>query len=95
MDAASFFILGIGYVPTNAEEFSQMEAERLLEIGYGHKMQFPKELIIPSNQVAKVLREEAEKRGISVARVPEEQLQVFIGEARESFQEHVSNDRVQ
>ena len=32
----------------------------------------------------------AERCGISVVRIPEEQLQVLIGEAREGFQEHVS-----
>jgi len=95
MDAASCFILGIGYAPTDSKEMSQMEAERLLKFGYGHKKQYPKELIISNNQVANVLSEEAERRGINVARVPEEQLQVFIGEARESFQEHISKDRVQ
>jgi hypothetical protein len=95
MDAASCFILGIAYVATDSKEMSKMEAERLLKIGYGHKAQYPKELIIPNNQVANVLSKEAEKRGISVARVPELQLQVFISEARESFQEHISKDRVQ
>jgi hypothetical protein len=95
MDAASCFILGVGYVSTNAKEMSQMEAKRLLNLGYGHKEQYPTELIIPNNQVANVLSHEAEKRGISVARVPEEQLQVFIDDAREGFQEHVSKDRVQ
>lgn len=95
MDAASCFILGIGYVPTDSKEMSQTEAERLLEIGYGHKKQYPNELIIPNNQVANFLSEEAVNRGIIVAHIPEEQLQVFIGEARESFHEHVSKDRVQ
>jgi hypothetical protein len=95
MDAASCFILGVGYVSTNAKEMSQMEVERLLNIGYGHKEEFPTELIIPNNQVANVLSHEAEKRGISVVRVPEEQLQVFIGDARDSFQEHVSKGRLQ
>jgi hypothetical protein len=95
MDAASCFILGIGYVSANAQEMSRMEAERLLKVGYSHKKQYPNELIIPNNQVANILREEAERRGINVARVPEEQLQVFMREVRESFQEHISKDRVQ
>lgn len=95
MDAASCFILGIGFVPTDSKEISQVEAKRLISAGYSHKKQYPKELIIPNNQVASVLREEAEKRGITVARVAEEQLQVFISEAREGFQEHVSKDRIQ
>ena len=95
MDAASCFILGIGYVPTDSTEISQMGAERLLENGYGHKKQYPKKLVIPVNRVANVLTQEAEQRGIKVVRVPEEELQVFMGEAREGFQEHISKGRVQ
>jgi len=95
MDAASCFILGIGYVSTDALEMSQSEAERLLDAGYSHKEQYPKELLIPGHQTANILSEQAERRGINVVRVPEEQLQVFIGEARESFREHISKNRVQ
>lgn len=95
MDAASCFILGTGFVPTRSKEFSRVEAKRLLKIGYDHKKQYPKELIVPSNLAANVLSEVAEHSGISVVRVPEEKLQVFIDEARESFQEHISKGRVQ
>lgn len=95
MDAASCFILGVGYVRTDSKEFSRMEAKRLLKSGYTHKKQYPKELIIPNNQLANVMSEEAERLGISVVRVPEERLQVLIGEARESFQEHIGKGRVQ
>ena len=95
MDAASCFILGTGFVPADSKELSQMEAKRLLNSGYSHKKQYPKELIIPNNQVASILCKEAEHCGISIVRVPEEQLQVLIGEAREGFQEHVIKGRVQ
>lgn len=95
MDAASCYIFGTGYVPTDSKELSQMEAKRLLKSGYSHKKQYPKELIIPNNQLANVISEEAERCGISVVRVPEERLQVLIGEAREGFQEHISKGRVQ
>ena len=95
MDAASCFILGTGFVPADSKELSQMEAKRLLNSGHSHKKQYPKELIIPNNQVANILCKEAERCGISIVRVPEEQLQVLIGEAREGFQEHVSKGRVQ
>jgi hypothetical protein len=95
MDAASCFILGTGFVPTDSKEFSQIEAKRLLDSGHSHKKQYPKELIIPNNQVANILSKEAERCGISIVRVPEEQLQVLIGETRESFQEHISKGRVQ
>jgi hypothetical protein len=95
MDAASCFILGSGFVSTSSKEFSQMEAKRLLESGYNHKKQYPKQLIIPDHQVANILSAEAKRCGINVVRVPEEQLQLLIGEARQSFQAHVSKGRVQ
>ncbi len=38
---------------------------------------------------------EAERNKIIVVRVPEEQLLIFIGEAREGFRQHVSGCRVQ
>jgi hypothetical protein len=95
MDAASCFILGTGFVPADSEEFSQIEAKQLLKNGHSHKKQYPRELIIPNNQVANNLSTEAERCGIKVIRVPEDRLQVLIGEAREGFQKHVSKGRVQ
>lgn len=95
MDAASCFMFGTECVPTDSKELSQIEAKRLLESGYSHKKQYPKELIIPNNQVADILSTEAERCGISVVRVREEQLEVLIGDAREGFQEYVSEGRVQ
>jgi hypothetical protein len=42
-----------------------------------------------------VLPAEAERQGIAVVRVPEDQLLVFIGGARESFKEHFGGGSVQ
>lgn len=95
MDAASCFILGTESVRASSDELSEMESKRLLKAGQSHKQQFPKSLIIPNNQVADILSLKAERYGIGVVRAPEEQLQVFIGEAREGFKEHVSRGRVQ
>ena len=64
-----------------------MEAKRLLQEGQAHKQQLPKTLFIPSDQPAAFLTLEAERQGITVVRVPEDQLLVFIGEARVSFKE--------
>ncbi len=36
MDAASCFILGMGYVKTSALELSHIEAKKLLKTGYDH-----------------------------------------------------------
>ncbi len=95
MDAASCFILGIEFVPADSAEPSLLESKRLLIGGKSHKQQFPGKLIIPTNQAADILRAEAERQGISVVRVPEEELAVFVHEARVGFQEHVSRGGLQ
>jgi hypothetical protein len=95
MDAASCFILGTEFVRADLSEPSQMESKRLLKGGQTHKQQYPKTLIIPTNQAADILCTEAKLLGISVVRVPEDQLLVFISEARQGFQEHVSGGKVQ
>ena len=46
------------------------------------------QLFIPSGQFNSVVPAEAERLGIAVVRVPEAQLLVLIGQARESFKEH-------
>ena len=95
MDAASCFILGTEFVHAESLEPSQLESRRLLEAGQSHKQQYPKRIFIPTNQVASILSTEAELQGITVVRIPEEQLLVFIGEARQGFQEHVSGGKIQ
>jgi hypothetical protein len=87
MDAASCFILSSAAVPVSAVEPSKMEATRLLDEGQARKQQLPKTLFIPSDQPAALLSAEAKRQGITVVRVPEDQLLVFIGEAREGFRE--------
>lgn len=95
MDAASCMILGAEFIRTDSSEPSQLESNRLLKSGYSHKQQFPRKLFIPINQTADLLSIEAERNKISVDRVPEDQLLIFIGEAREGFQHHVSGGRIQ
>lgn len=87
MDAASCFILSSAPVSVSAAEPSKLEAKRLLTEGQAHKEQLPKTLFIPSDQPAHFLTVEAERQGITVVRVPEDQLLLFIGEARDSFRE--------
>ena len=87
MDAASCFILSSSTVPASAAELTKMDAKRLLKQGQAHKHQLPKTLFVPSNQQARHLTIEAERQGIIVIRVPEDQLLLFIGEAREGFRE--------
>lgn len=95
MDAASCFIMGMEFYHAGSLEPSQLESKRLLKAGKSHKQQYPKTIFIPTNQVASILSKEAELQGITVVRVHEEQLVVFIGEARQGFQEHVSGGRIQ
>ena len=95
MDAASCFILGAEFVPVTSAEPSEKEVKRLIKSGKSHKQQLPKTLYIPVNQVADVLCTEAERNGISVVRVPEDQLLVFISEAREGLKGHICGGSVQ
>ena len=95
MDAASCFILGAEFVSVTSSEPSEMEAKRLIKSGKSHKQQLPKTLYIPENQAADILCTEAERNGIVVVRVPEEQLLVFIGEAREGLKDHMGGGSVQ
>jgi hypothetical protein len=87
MDAASCFILSTNLIPASAMEPTRMESKRLLEEGKAHKQQLPKTLFVPNNMPADIFAGEAEREGIAVVRVPEEQLLVFVGEAREGFRE--------
>ena len=90
MDVASYFILGSAPLSAKAAELTQAEASQLLEQGRAHKQQLPKTLFIPANQPAEILSQEAERKGITVVRVAEDQLLVFTSEAREGFKEHFS-----
>ena len=87
MDAASCFILSTASVPATSAEPSQLDVRRLLKKGQSHKKQLPRRLFVPSAMLAAHLSAEAERQGITVERVSEADLEVFIGEARESFKE--------
>ena len=87
MDAASCFLLSNALVPASADEPSKLEARSLLKKGRAHKKELPKTLFIPNDQPANLLAVEAERQGITVVRVPEDQLLLFTAEAREGFKE--------
>ena len=87
MDAASCFILGFVTIPATRDEPTQLDSKRLLQQGHAHKQQWPQTLFVPTEQPAQFLAAEAERLGIGVVRVAEDQLLLFIGEARESFRE--------
>lgn len=90
MDTASCFILGSECIRAVSSEPSQAESRRLLIEGQSRSQQhLPKKLFVPKEQAADILCAEAERLGITVIRAPEEDLALFIREAREGFQEHV------
>ena len=95
MDAASCFILSSTPIPVLAAEPSKMEAKRLLKEGQAHKQELPKTIFIPGALPAKILAAEAERQGITVVRVPENQLRPFIGEARQVFRERFGGGNTQ
>lgn len=88
MDAASCFILSSAPVPAQQGEPTQLESKRVLKEGQAHKKRWPKTLLVPAAQPAHFLAAEAERLGIEVVRVAEEELLPFISEAREGFIEH-------
>ncbi len=95
MDAASCFILGNGFAPAGEAEPSKTAVRQLLKEAKAHKHQLPKTLFLPTGQFNSILPAEAARQGIAVVRVPEDQLLVFIGEARESFKEHFGRGSAQ
>ena len=95
MDAASCFILSSATVPTSATQLSGMEARRLLKEGQAHKQQLPTTLFISDEQPADFLAAEAERQGIGVVRVPDDELLLFIGAARDGFRERFGGGSTQ
>ena len=87
MDAASCFILGSEFIAASEEEASQLEIRRLIKKGKSHKNQLPKTLFLAREQASGSIEREATRQKIAVVRVPETELLVFIGEAREGFRE--------
>ena len=87
MDAASCFILGSEFVPASAPEPTSAQFRRLLKNAQSHKQQLPRTLFIARGDIADVMTREAARQNIEVVRVPESELLVFIGEARQGFAE--------
>ncbi|MEB2318254.1 MAG: hypothetical protein OZ935_06230 [Pseudomonadota bacterium] len=87
MDAASCFILTSAPVATTQVEPTRLEAKRLLTEAHAHKKRWPDTLFVPSGLAAQLVVAEAERLGMDVVRVAEEQLLPFIGEAQEGFSE--------
>jgi hypothetical protein len=95
MDAASCFILSTLSVSAMAVLLTELESKELLKNGWIHKQELRKTLIIPNHLVANLLQIEAESYGITLVRVLEDQLMLFIGEARTGFKEHLGGNGMQ
>ena len=95
MDAASCFLLTSTLVSIDGADQSKLEARRMLKEARAHKQEWPKTLFIPSEQPANSLALEAERQKVTVVRVPENQLLLFISDARKGFKEHFGRGSVQ
>ncbi len=85
MDAASCFILGSQFISVTAPEPTRAQFRSLLESAQHHKHELPRTLLIAREDIADLMTHEATHQNIDVVRVPESELLVFIGEAREGF----------
>lgn len=95
LDAASCFILSAEFVSASSAELSETQVKRLLISGKSHKQQLPKTLYVPEHLAADILCAEAKQNNITVIRIPEEQLLVFIAEAREALKSHIDGGGLQ
>lgn len=93
MDAASCFILGAEFVPAAAAQLTQLEFRRLLKTARAHKQQLPGVLLVPEEELADELIREATRQNVEIVRVPEDDLLLFIGDARQGFAQHFGGSR--
>lgn len=93
MDAASCYLLGTELIPTSEAEPSQTQARDMLTAAWAKKEEFPRTLFVPTGQFQGTLKAEAERLGLAVVSAPEDQLLVFIGEARDGYREHMEHTR--
>ena len=87
MDAASCYILGMEMYSARATGPSGQEAYRLLQQGQEREGRLPQRLFVAKGHVVGAMYREAARLNIEVVTVPEEDLLVFIGEARDGFKE--------
>ena len=93
MDAASCYILGTEPISASEAEPSQKQARDMLTAAWAKKGEFPQRLFIPTGRFEGTLKAEAERLGMAVVSTPDDQLLVFIGEAREGYREHMQHAR--
>jgi hypothetical protein len=89
MDAASCYILGTELLSTAEVEPSQKQARDMLTAAWAKEGAFPPTLFMPTVKFPSTMKAEAERLGMTVVLAPEDHLLVFIGEARDSYREHM------
>ena len=87
MDAASCYIVGMETYSARATGPSKPESRHLLQQGHDRAGTWPSKMFVAEEQIPDELCQEAARRNIEVVMVPEDDLLVFIGDARDGFQE--------
>jgi len=87
MAAASCYMLGMELYPAGATGPSAPASRGLLQQGHDHAGAWPPKLFVVEGQVPGALCQEAARLNIEVVTVPEAELLVFIGDARDGFKE--------
>jgi hypothetical protein len=65
----------------------------MLTAAWAKKGKFPKTLYMPTGRFPGTMKAEAERLRMAVVSAPEDQLLVFIGEARDGYREHMQHTR--
>jgi hypothetical protein len=65
----------------------------MLTAAWAKKGESPQTLFVPTDRFQGTLKAEAEHLGMAVVFAPEDQLLVFIGEARDGYREHMQLTR--
>ena len=87
MDAASCSILGMEMYSARVTSPSTQESRRLLQQGQGRVGTLPQKLFVAEGPVAGAMYQEAARLNIEVVTLPEDELLVFISDARDGFKE--------
>lgn len=87
MDAASCYILSMEMYSAGATGPSAQASRSLLQQGHDRAGTWPPKLFVAEGQIPDALCQEATRLTIKVVTVPEDDLVVFIGDARDGFKE--------
>jgi len=89
MDAASCFLLCAELIPSAEAEPSRTQARQMLKTSWAKKGEFPQTLFMPAGRFPSIMKAEAEHLGMAVITTPEDQLLIFIDDAREGYRDNL------